>query len=58
MPRAGKTLWPSLSERKMMSVVTRNRESGVTQVFAKGAPDFLSTQLTKEGDEMILNRDL
>ena len=39
------------SERKMMSVITKNRESGATQVFAKGAPDFLCSNLMKEGIE-------
>ena len=37
------------SERKMMSVVTCNRETGETKVFVKGASDFLKTHLTEQG---------
>ena len=38
------------SERKMMSVIMRNRESGETQVFAKGASDSMATRLVEGGD--------
>ena len=33
------------SERKMMSVVAKDRDTGETSVYAKGASDSMSTRL-------------
>ena len=38
------------SDRKMMSVVMKDRDSGKTRVFSKGASDSMATRLVPGGD--------
>lgn len=47
------------SERKMMSVVAKNRENGETVVYAKGASDMMATHLLPSNgssDLMLANK--